>query len=197
MKIIKKMGTRIVKGAGKKEQGFSEIVVSMFFVVIVVICLSFALKIRMVRLTRANLEDGLTISTLSALIFDVDELSASGTACVDINKSYKAFVKTLKTNLDLDENMNAKNPVYYRSIEIKDYIIYNVKENDITEIRYSSNGSNLNKVYVDGLGKVVAQNGETITRSSIYVEVEISIEGFAGGESTKASVSNLLGLTEN
>ena len=151
----------------------------------------------MVRLTRANLEDGLTISTLSALIFDVDELSASGTACVDINKSYKAFVKTLKTNLDLDENMNAKNPVYYRSIEIKDYIIYNVKENDITEIRYSSNGSNLNKVYVDGLGKVVAQNGETITRSSIYVEVEISIEGFAGGESTKASVSNLLGLTEN
>lgn len=197
MNIIKKMRAQIIKGANEKEQGFSEMFISMFLVVIVVIFLSFVLKMRMVSLTKAYLEDGLTISTLAALVFDVDELSASGAACVDINKSYNLFVSTLRTNLELDENMNAKNPVYYESIEIKNYVIYNVKGSSVTEIRYGPNGFYSSILHTGGLGEIVAENGEMITRSSIYVELEISIDGFAGDEPTKACISNLLGLSEN
>lgn len=194
MRAAEKIKTLVTRE--KREEGIADIIVCLFFVIIILWCIGFNFKLKKIELTKANLEDGLTTSTLAALIFDVDELSASGEICINVNKSFDIFEEMLKTNLDLNNDMSAKNPIYYDNIRVKSYVIYNVKKNDVTRIQYNpSNGASYSTEYREGLGNIIAENGEKIESSSIYVELEINLTGFAGGSDTTVTVDNLLALS--
>lgn len=200
MKCTKKVKTLVTRDEANKEEGFADIVIITAVLAVIILCVVFTFKIRKAELTKAELEDGLTVSALAALVYDVDRMTASGDICINEKTTYKVFEEALKTNLNLNSDMRAKNPVYYESVKVKNYVVYNVVKNDIARIRYNPlNGSADKTVYEDGLGSVTAENGEVITCSSVYVELEVEILGFAGYPLTNVTVSNLLALaaTEN
>lgn len=193
---MERVKTLVARDKRKKEEGLADIVICMAVLIIVILCVAFTFKIRKAELTKANLEDALTASTLAALVFDVDELSATGEICIDDKKTFGIFLETLKTNLELNDDMTAKNPVYYDSVKIRTYTVYNVKGNDVITIRYNpSSGTSERAVHIGGLGTVTAENGESVKSSSAYVKLEISITGFMGGDPQIVTVDNLLALS--
>ena len=160
----------------KKEKGLSGIVTCLFMFVIVTILLSFTLEYRIISLTKAELEDGLTVSGLAALIVDAKEYSTTGSVILDEEKSFKAFIDNLIINLDLREDFSARNPVYYHSVSIEQFVVYNVKGNDVTIIRYNEKNKLSEEQHSGMLGQVKAENGTIVEKSSIYIKLGIRLK---------------------
>ena len=177
----------------KKEKGIANMLICLMFLIIVVICLMFSLKYRNIKMARDKMDDGITASSLAALIIDMDTYTATSEYMIHPEKAYSAFMETLKLNLKLNDNMEALNPVYYTKIDIGDFIIYNVNKNDVTVITYV-NGIPSSYTYQDGLGSVTARNGEIITSSSLYVRLELDLKGFMGSGGKHVDIDNLLAI---
>ncbi len=181
----------------KKEKGMAGMASCLFLLIIVIILISFTFHYRMISLTKAELEDGLTISALSALIFDAGLYAKDGSMCIDPDRAYAAFTSLLKANLGLDEDYNAVNQVYYRALNIEKFVIYNVSEDVVTRIEYGQGGAYVSKKYELEQGSVQAENGQIIERSSLYVSLGIELRGFAGQPGSYVTVDNLLALDGN
>lgn len=177
----------------KKEKGMANVIICLMFFIIVVICLMFSLKYKNVKMARDKMDDGITASSLAALIIDMDTYTATSEYTIHPEKAYNAFVETLKINLNLNDNMEALNPVYYTQIDIEDFIIYNVYKNDVTVIKYNG-GIPDSYTYSNGLGTVTAVNGEKITSSSIYVKLSLSLNSFMSSGEKYVDIDNLLAV---
>ena len=177
----------------KKEKGVANMLICLMFFIMAVICLMFSLKYRNVKMARDKMDDGITASSLAALIIDMDTYTATGEYIIHPEKAYSAFTETLKLNLKLNDSMEALNPVYYTKTGIGDFIIYNVYKNDVTVITYA-NGIPSSHTYQDGLGSVTAKNGEAITSSSLYVRLELDLKGFMGSGEKHVDIDNLLAI---
>lgn len=177
----------------KKEKGVANMLICLAFFMIVVICIMFSLKYRNIKMARDKMDDGITASSLAALIIDMDTYTATSEYMIHPEKAYSAFMENLKLNLKLNDNMEALNPVYYTKIDIGDFIIYNVNKNDVTVITYV-NGIPSSYTYQNGLGSVTAKNGEIITSSSLYVRLELDLKGFMGSREKYVDIDNLLAV---
>ncbi len=168
----------------------SELVICFFFLIVIILCLSFTLKSKMISLTKNNLDDGLSLSTLAAVIIDLEEYASNGNVILK-EDSYDIFIETLKTNLKLDVNLDSINPIYYKSVNVKKFIIYNVVGNDVIRVTYD-NGACKKEFFQNEKENLLAENGEIINVTSIYTEIEVEIEGFMGSECIPVTVSNLM-----
>lgn len=177
----------------KKERGMANVIMCLMFFIIVTLCLMFSMKYKNVKMARDKMDDGLTASSLAALIIDMDIYTATSECIIHPEKAYNAFLETLKINLNLNDSMEALNPVYYTKIDVQDFIIYNVYKNDVIEVTYT-NGMQNSHTYSNGLGTVTAVNGEIITTSSLYVKLGVTLNDFMSFGEKYVDIDNLLAV---
>lgn len=180
----------------KRESGMANAPICLLCVFFVMIAFFFVISGKSLNMTKNKIDDSLTSSGLSAMIADMDKYTATGDLKLHPEKAYEAFVSTLKVNLDLNNNMEANNPSYYKKIDVLSFTIYNVSGSDV-EVLKCQNGIFAKTVYPGQLGKLKAENGKTIETSSLYIELGIAYDVFMLQNERYGKVSNLLAVNFN
>lgn len=93
----------------------------------------------------------------------------------DMERILKIFKEYLSKNLNLDDNLNPSpsNKVITEPVRVKKMIIYSL-ENGITKIYTYNDGGIFEKQ--EKTGVVLTPNGKSVTATSVYTEVQFSIE---------------------
>lgn len=158
----------------KRRQGEVGIIVSIYYAIFFVILMGVVLQLYAFRALSTHTEDALAASNLSAAVIDIKEYGTTHNIVIeDSDKAYDIFKKALKINMGLDESM--MEPAIAGSVEIVDFIIYNVKGTDVEVCSYGQN--RYEQTIPGGLGSVAAPNGIKIESTSIYSRVTFPVEG--------------------
>lgn len=125
----------------KKEKGSitDKLPALLFLLCVVMLLITYGIRLRILKTSKSFLEDGLVASNLATLIIDNENYQNTGyfkTTGEFVNgeiilenptNSYYALKETLKANLKLDNNMNSTNKELFDDFEIESFIVYEVK----------------------------------------------------------------------
>lgn len=163
-----------------KQKGQIEIVVSVFFLILAVIIVACMLQMQQFRSTKTFTADALAASNLASAVIDVEEYGISNQIVIsDAGDAYDTYRRALKANMGLDDNWESQNKLAISgTVEILDYIIYNVRGNDVEVIRFGQ--SSYTTVLEGGLGSVRAPNNKVITATSVYSRITFPVKGILG-----------------
>lgn len=150
----------------------------MFCLFLTVILLSQYMLRRMV-LSAAYLEDALACSNLAGAIIDTKEYGYSHEVVLQApEEAYNIFIRALKTNLNLDNQMRSKGDAFiWNEVRVEEFILYNVRGEQIEIVRFSPSGVERMAGY---LGYTAAPNGQLVEKTGIYSEVSYQIRGYFG-----------------
>ena len=125
----------------KKEDGslFNKLPALLFLLCVVILLISYGIRLRILDTTKNYLEDGVVSSNLSTLIINTDNywntgyFTTTGTfkngelILESPEKSYDALIESIKTNLALNDDMQSTKPEMFDNFKIDTFIIYEVK----------------------------------------------------------------------
>ena len=161
----------------KRRKGEAGSIVSLYYVVFFVIIIDVVMQLYTFRALSTYTEDALAASNLSSAVIDIKEYGTTHNIVIEnSDKAYDIFKKALKANMELDESMTGS--AMAGSVEIVDFIIYNVKGTDIEVCSYGQN--RYDQTIPGGLGNVEAPNGVKIVSTSIYSRVTFPVDGIMG-----------------
>lgn len=168
----------------RRRRGEIGTVMALFMTLFVVIIVAYELQIDSYRHTSDLVEDSLSSSNLAAAVIDIEQYGINHDLVVKSpDDSFVLWKECFKTNLGLDNNWYAFNrSVITGQVEVVDYIVYNVRGNDVYIHRYGKAPGY--QVVTGGLGSVTAPNGTRIESTSIYSKVTFPIKGAFGVEVT-------------
>ena len=108
--------------------------------------------------------------------------------------AYEQYQQAVKGNLNLNDAWEGQaGGVIQGSVQIMNYTIYNVDDNQVTVYHYDENG--LMTSWTDTLGNTSAPNGILIESTSIYSEIAFMVRGLFGIE-VKAYKGNLADIAK-
>lgn len=175
------------------EDGTAEFVICLFTIVIIVLCISFSFRIKLIDIAKENLEDGLTASALAAVIADKKEYLETGNRVIDTDAVYEKFLENLKFNLELDDEMLSESKLYDGAVRVSKFIVYNVYENEIKKITYADGNRTVDTYGKEELCKL-PENGKDIDASCIYIEISTQIQGLLENDVHCVSVDTIVSL---
>lgn len=180
----------------KAEAGQLEWVTGLFFLLFLGILLCGILQLDVFRASAACLEDALAASNLASAVIDVEEYGISHTILIkDPGEAYRLYLLALRTNLNLNEDWECPNKgLIWGKVRIMDYIVYNVKEDEVEIYQFDESGQLFRSQ--GSLGSVQAPNGKLIESTSIYSEAAYPVKGIMGVEA-EARKSNLTDIVTN
>lgn len=125
----------------KKESGSitDKLPALLFLLCIVMLLISYGIRLRILKTSKNFLEDGLVASNLATLVIDNENYQNTGyfkTTGEFVNgeivlenrtNSYNALIETMKSNLKLDDNLNSTNIELFDDFAIDTFIVYEVK----------------------------------------------------------------------
>lgn len=165
----------------KKEEGAVEYIVSFFVFLIVLILILSSIALRQAKTSKNFLDDGITASLLATEIINPLDYN-SGNICIDETKAFSIFTSSLKINLNLSDDYLSNDNKFYSSIEISNFVVYNVKGTDIYEYVYDLNGNYTLTIHSNVAGTLQTPNGFTVNESSVYAKIKVSLNDFYGVE---------------
>ena len=177
----------------KMEDGTAEFVICLFTIVIIILCISFSFRIKLIDIAKENLEDGLTASALAAVIADKKEYLETGNRVIDTDAVYEKFLENLKFNLELDDEMLSESKLYDGSVRVSKFIVYNVYENEIKKITYADGERTVDTYGEEELCKL-PEKGKDIDASCIYIELSTQIQGLLENDVHCVSVDTIVSL---
>ncbi len=160
--------------------GQVEWVTGIFLLLFLAIVLCTQFQVDMYRSCALYLEDALAASNLASAVIDLEEYGLSHNIRIaEPMKAFERYCEAVRKNLDLDDNWECSNThMISGKVDIADYIVYNVKDNQVTAYRIGMDGQQ--QEWQGMLGSVTAPNGVLIEATSIYSEIKFPIEGFLG-----------------
>lgn len=169
-----------------KTPGQVDIVVGMFFTVLLLVVVLFGFRATEYVITSAYVEDALAASNLASAVIDLEEYGRNHTIVVqDPQSAFLLYKEALCYNLQLDEFLNTTNrEVIAGKVSILDYVIYNVSGESITVYSLDENGL-LRDIQMYRLGDVITPDGVKVESTTIYSRVAFAVKGF--GEQTYAA----------
>ena len=178
------------------EEGQLEWVTGLFFLLFLGILLCGTMQLDVFRISAQYLEDALAASNLASAVIDVEEYGISNTIWIrDPEAAYGIYLKAVQSNLNLNGQWecNAKGMISGR-VRVSDYIVYNVKEREVSVSRFDENGQLF--LSQGQLGDVYAPDGQLIESTSVYSQIIYPVKGIMGVE-TLACKSNLADIVAN
>lgn len=181
----------------KKKDGVMNyfLVILVFFLLLISISM-IKFEEKKVILAKYRLENAVILSTLSANVADIYEYATFKNLFLDATtefngvkeygyglnsysefqtgtiKAYdiakKRFKSAIQTNMKVDNNLQSTVD-YYSEITLDDFVIYNVRENEV----YSYDGTNF--YHLGTVGAVKTKTGDSIKCSGIYVRMTVKI----------------------
>lgn len=162
-----------------KDGSATNILICLFMLVAILALIAYDLTMREAGEAQRLVEDGLMASTLASAVIDIEEFGKTNTLKVR-DDAYSIFEKSLKENLRLETVNGFLEPrntsVIAGPVIIEEYIVYNVKGNDIIEIRYI-NGVRPSeyKTISNGLGTQKTPNGKLIETATVYSKISLNV----------------------
>ena len=180
----------------RAEAGQLEWVTGLFFLLFLGILLCGILQLDVFRASAVYLEDALAASNLASAIIDVEEYGISHSILIeDPLEAYQIYLFALRSNLNLNDEWECpQKGLISGKVRVLDYIIYNVKEEEVSVYHFDEQGQ-LFRSQGD-LGSVQAPDGKVIESTSVYSEVTFPVKGIMGVE-TEAHKSNLADIVPN
>lgn len=168
---------------GKKEAGKAEIIGGMLFLSFLILMLAVHLQLRIFYTVSFFMEDALAASNLASIVIDIEEYGISHILKISAPEvSYEIYKEALKMNLQIgaDWESGQKNLISGK-VEIQQYCIYNVLENDVEVYYFGGEGSG--SYYIaNGLGTVKTPDGTLIESTSVYSRIGFPVTGILGVE---------------
>lgn len=165
----------------RKREGKAELVTGMFLLVFLTLLLAVHMQLLQFFSTSIYMEDALAASNLASAIIDIQEYGRSHAIRIaSPEDAFKCYQEALKINLNLDEAWESENKELISGpVEIKQYIVYNVKDEDI---EISSFGADGNYSYTEkgGLGTVMTPDGVMVESTSVYSRIGFPVNGILG-----------------
>jgi len=183
--MIKMLGGRKMKNIkflSKKREGKIEIVLGVFLLLFFIPVLAAQMQVSQYRATKTYVEDALAASNLASAVIDIEVYGISNDVVInDSDNAFGIYKQALKINLNLDDSWECPNKsAISGKVEIFEYIIYNVIDQDIEIYRYDALGNKSYSYMSDSLGSVIAPEGSTIESTSIYSRIGFPVESVFG-----------------
>lgn len=166
-----------------KTNGQIDVVVSMMLFLLLLVAVLFGFRITQYMVTAAGVEDALAASNLASAVIDLEEYGRSHTVYIpDVGGAFQIYREALCYNLELDEYLNTTNRAFLSSqVEIKQYIIYNVK-GDIVETMVLDGEGNLQTRTTGKVGEIFTPDNVRVETTTIYSRIGFWVEGLQGQE---------------
>ncbi len=190
------MVRKIKKFIIKNDNGSVEYVACLFVLLIVIVFILASVGLRFAKLNKNYVDDGITASLLASEVYNVSDY-LQGYITINEKEAYKLFFSTLKKNLNLDDDCVSLDGEYFTHITISDFIVYNVKDSDVYEYIYTSNGSYTTQVYQNSVGSLSTPNGDIIEKSSAYAKVIVYINDFYNVDFDPMQIDKFVSLVGN
>ncbi len=178
MQSWKNTGLQLLK---TKSEAHTDVVVGMMLFLVLVVALLFGFRISQFMITAAGVEDALAASNLASAVIDLEEYGRSHTIQIpDTEMAFWTFREALCYNLRLDEYLNTTNTDFLAApIEIKEYIVYNVKEN-VVETQVRDGKGQLLRLETGVKGMVYTPDKICVETTTIYSRIGYWVEGLMG-----------------
>lgn len=166
-----------------KSSGQTDVVVGMMLFFILLVAILFGFRISQYMVTAAGVEDALAASNLASAVIDLEEYGKSHKILIaDVGEAFEIFKEALCYNLGLDEYLNTSNRDFLSAtVEIKEYIIYNVQD-DMVEIYGMDGNGSLIMQQSKALGTVFTPDNVKVETTTIYSKAGYWVEGLMGQE---------------
>lgn len=180
----------------KKKKGLNEILVPMFYLVLIIILIAYLLQMHQFDATKTYTEDALAASNLASAVIDIQEYGITHNIVIaDPQEAYETYQRALKANMGLDDNWESQNTLAISGrVEILEYIVYNVIDQDVQITGFGQNP--YTTTIIGGLGSVFAPNGKQIETTSVYSRITFPVEGILGVrvEAEKDKLVDIVGV---
>ncbi len=184
IKALTKEGTKELTKEGMKDKGSVEYSLALLLAGIVVILILFIYRLHVIKITKYTVEDAIAASNLAAAVIDLEEFGSTNEIVIkSSDDAYRIFQEALRDNLNLDGSFNPdKVGLMKGKVTIDTFIVYNVKDNDITQISYDSLGNSTINEYPDSTGLLYTPDNKCIYSTTIYSKIGFSIKGYQDEE---------------
>lgn len=178
----KKRGCRLQKISRyvgfKKERGQIDVIMGMFYLLIVFIIVLFAFRMTQYMIISAVVEDALAASNLASAVIDVEEYGKSHTISIqDPENAFLLYREALCHNLKLDEYLNTTNAEILASkVNIEEYIVYNVS-GDLVEIYVIDESGQIQECGTGKTSEVFTPDHVPVESTTIYSRVTFGVKG--------------------
>lgn len=153
----------------------------MFFFLLVLTVAQFQFKLHSYMIAGACVEDALAASGLACALIDVEEYGRSHSIRIaDTQNAFRIYRDALYGNLALDEEgYSARTELLAGKIQLEEYIIYNVLEQEIQSVVYDGQG---NCIRTESAlpGSVRTPDGIPVEHTAVYSRVRFQVMGILG-----------------
>lgn len=171
------------RGAGvlPASEGQVDVVMAMFFFLLVLLVAIFQFKSFTYMVSGAYVEDALAAAGLASALIDVEEYGKTHNILItDTQKAYGTYRDALYYNLALDEaGYSSRTELLAGKVELREYIIYNVLGQEIQITGYDGQGNCLRR-YSALLGTVLTPDGVPVQHTTVYSRVGFQVTGLEG-----------------
>ncbi|URZ05898.1 hypothetical protein [Clostridium felsineum] len=186
MKKIRKVYSEILK---KKNEGNTAIAILSLFTIILIGLFGMFILFHQVLVSRAEgVQDDVTLSNL-ATYKNIDQqalaINNSDLRITDIEGAFETFKQYLQKNMKLDSNMNGlSGSIADGTVTIKEFTIYNVKENDVEIFTYSDNTHIFvrNEVKDKNTDVVKTVNNAIVKNTTVHATIQYNIDLMFGNK---------------
>ena len=164
----------------KKEGGQIGYMLGLFCTLFLGVMLCAGLKLEHYRAVSLYLEDALAASNLASAVVDVQEYGISHSILIARpEEAYETYQWAVKGNLNLNAAWEGQAGSLVKGpVSIVQYIVYNVKGNEVTIYCFDEGGQMTQRQEM--LGNVTAPNGLPVESTSVYSEIAFEAEGILG-----------------
>ncbi len=156
-------------------------VAAMFFFLMVLIVALFQFKAYAYMVAGAYVEDALAASNLASALIDVEEYGRNHNVRIgDTQNSFRVYRDALHYNLALDgEGNSAREELLAGKVQIQEYIVYNVLEQEVQITAYDGEGNCLRQETAQP-GSIQTPDGVLVEHTTIYSRVGFRVRGLLG-----------------
>ncbi|CUQ30704.1 hypothetical protein [Clostridium baratii] len=161
----------------KKKKGAIEYFISTLIITTVILLIVTGLRVRKLDMINNFVSDGLVSANLASDIINLDKFGATREINIsDSNNAYNLFYEALKTNLKLNKKSNNEDLIIDNKVNVDDFIIYNVTNNNVEVITIKPTYSR----YVTKLNNLKTPSGVTIKTTSVYSKISFKVKEILG-----------------
>ena len=152
---------------------------AMFFFLLALLAVLFQFKPGSYMTAGAYVEDALAASELASALIDIEEYGRTHEIRItDPEAAFRIYRDALQYNLSLDEaGYSAKTELLAGKVQIRQYIVYNVLNNEVQITGFDGQGNCLLQDKGE-TGRVRTPDGLLVEHTTIYSRVGFQVMGF-------------------
>lgn len=169
------------KWCQNKKKAETEAVIGMYLLLMLAVLLCALIQTEVLRISSAWAEDALTASNLASAVIDIEEYGRTRTIVIrSPEEAYARYRDALRCNMNLNEMWESENKYLAGGpVEVQEYIVYNVRKEDVEIISFGPEGSREQTV-PGGVGKIQTPDGTVVETTAVYSKIAYPVSGILG-----------------